>query len=339
MAKSEKGALTSRASQEPPAKADELIERKPTKSSRRTLEPQSLGELKEGILAAHQKCLTSMQSSVMHAANAGRQLLAAQVLVGHGNWTKWIEQNFTAETGLKKKTAERYMAVARNWEQILTALRSQMSESAEVGSQVSDQELLSELSLSDAYRLASVLAKSDEEAVQGATAATATFRPGVDWLMPDTIVSCASRLLGEIDCDPCAGSALNVPAKDRYGEEDDGLRPDADWGRTAFISPGNSSNTALFIDRAVALFREQRLSEAVFVLPVLVDTPWNDSLAEFPRAFVRRSLSVTYPGGGKSAKLKFPVEIVFLATKDRFAEFGDVFSEIGHVYLPHTTKS
>ncbi len=40
-------------------------------------------------------------------------------------------------------------------------------------------------------------------------------------------------------CDPCAGSALNVPAKSRYCEVDDGLRPDADWGSTAFISPGN----------------------------------------------------------------------------------------------------
>lgn len=318
-----------------PVNSGELSVPKPTKAANRPAASKSLGDLKAGILASHRLCIDAMQSTVLHAANAGRQLLAAQALIGHGSWTKWIEENFTSETGLQKKTAERYMSVAKNLQAILDAVRSERSGAMEDANLVSDQDLLGELSLSHAYRLAAALSRPAGASSQS----PAPVQPGVDWLTPEPIIGCAKRVVVEIDSDPCAAEVANVPAKLRYRKDDDGLRPEADWGRTAFVSPGHSPDTVRFVERTVALFRNQELSEAVLLLPLLADSPWVDSLAAFPRAILRRSLNVASTGSGKAMKLKFPVEIVFLAPKDRFANFAEVFSEIGHVYVPHVNKS
>lgn len=48
------------------------------------------------------------------AAECGRLLIEAKEIVGHGEWGKWVDAN--TEVGWRQ--SQKYMRLARNWEEI-----------------------------------------------------------------------------------------------------------------------------------------------------------------------------------------------------------------------------
>jgi hypothetical protein len=68
-------------------------------------------ELAARANACHERVIASVRKSLYAARDAGRALIKAKKLVGHGNWDRWKEQNFDAS----KETARIYMRIAREW--------------------------------------------------------------------------------------------------------------------------------------------------------------------------------------------------------------------------------
>ncbi len=67
-----------------------------------------LPELAEGIRREHKACSAAAQTALDHAFEAGRLLLEAKALCGHGNWGQWLTENFDGS----ERLAQQYMRLA-----------------------------------------------------------------------------------------------------------------------------------------------------------------------------------------------------------------------------------
>ena len=71
--------------------------------------PESLDDLAEQINQAHDRVLGNARLTLEAAAEAGRLLLRAKELCGHGEWLPWLERN--CKVGSRQ--AQRYLALAK----------------------------------------------------------------------------------------------------------------------------------------------------------------------------------------------------------------------------------
>jgi hypothetical protein len=74
-----------------------------------------LATLAEQINAEHAECKSALIKGGQRALNAGKLLLRAKELAGHGNWTEWLAAN----TNVGERQAQRYMEIAANEQKIL----------------------------------------------------------------------------------------------------------------------------------------------------------------------------------------------------------------------------
>ena len=72
-------------------------------------EIEKLTGLAEKINAEHRACEEALRSGLRHAVRAGELLAEAKGQVKHGEWGRWLEENFEAS----ERTAQAYMKVAR----------------------------------------------------------------------------------------------------------------------------------------------------------------------------------------------------------------------------------
>ena len=67
--------------------------------------------LAEQINRAHQEVQSALRQGVSHALDAGRVLLEAKQLVGHGGWGRWVSEN----CAFSERTSRVYMQLARDY--------------------------------------------------------------------------------------------------------------------------------------------------------------------------------------------------------------------------------
>ncbi len=79
------------------------------RTSNTTVDAGRLKTLAEKVNREHRHAQSSAQQAVKHAVEAGELLLKAKEAVGHGGFTKWIEENFEG----KPRHARRYMRLAK----------------------------------------------------------------------------------------------------------------------------------------------------------------------------------------------------------------------------------
>lgn len=65
-------------------------------------------EIISRIEEEHQACASSFAKSLEHAINCGNLLREVRLQAAHGEWRKWIDENFSAS----QRTAEVYMQLA-----------------------------------------------------------------------------------------------------------------------------------------------------------------------------------------------------------------------------------
>src|SRR5688572_24644980 len=72
--------------------------------------------LAERINAEHELAAGKAREAIEHARRAGEYLQQAKAAVGHGNWMSWLSTNCPH---IHERKAERYMALAKGWNDIL----------------------------------------------------------------------------------------------------------------------------------------------------------------------------------------------------------------------------
>lgn len=154
-----------------------------------------LQNLKKRILHEHQACQAAMRASVIHAITAGRDLNAAKLYVDYGSWQRWLAENFSRESGLSERTANRYMQLANQVPQLLATLRSE--DPSRVSADCSPEEMLANISLRHALRLISEPTTSTTLTTTGTspTIDKGTLAAGADQSWLDSI----AQLLNPLD--------------------------------------------------------------------------------------------------------------------------------------------
>jgi hypothetical protein len=75
---------------------------------------ESLAGLAGQINAAHLRAESAIRDGLAHAREAGKLLIKAKKLAGHGNWLPWLKRHCR----FSQRTAQVYMRVARLWPQL-----------------------------------------------------------------------------------------------------------------------------------------------------------------------------------------------------------------------------
>jgi len=84
----------------------------------------ALRDLAGRINEEHRLCESALRSGLGHALEAGRLLLQAKKLCGHGLWDGWLTDSFEGSD----RTARAYMRVAREWPKLADRFRQRVAD-------------------------------------------------------------------------------------------------------------------------------------------------------------------------------------------------------------------
>ncbi|MEK0184810.1 DNA N-6-adenine-methyltransferase [Microcoleus anatoxicus PTRS2] len=163
-------------------------------------------------------------------------------------------ENQLEQAGIGVRSAQNYMAIAKNWEIVeaktkLVALLTEENQPA-------------------------IGLKWALEAVRDEKKQLKSAAPPKDpdsWRTPNTkdqpVVSLVRQALGEIWLDPCSnsGSSSTIPAAVRYYKNDDGLAPQNIWNKTVFINPP-FSDPLPWVERCCLEIARGNVSAAIMLL-------------------------------------------------------------------------
>lgn len=147
---------------------------------------------------------------------------------------------------------------------------------------------------------------------------------------PRDVIDAAIACLGGIDIDPCSnarGADANVPARDHFTREDDGLS--REWHGTVYMNPPYGREVDAWVAKLIEEHRAGRVTQAIALLPARPDTQWYRRLRDYKRCEVEGRL--TFIGNNDPAP--FPSVIFYLGCDDAqfiycFDEFGDIFERV-----------
>jgi hypothetical protein len=314
-----------------------------TEDSIRAAAEVPLSSVKRNIRKHHEESRKSCNVAIVHAVEAGRWLNEAKKRLPRGKFLDWLKENFSGEHGGPSvRTCQRYMKVADGYPQLAEATAKGNPKAL-----IADaQNLLAGVSVRKALGMI-------QEAESGTTESPSSQRPrrsqahvarttqpaNVDLdeaLTPQSIIEAVSALLGEIDLDPCAESAEqhNVPAKNYYTADDNGLAPDRPWSGRLFIHPPLDS-AEQWIDRTLRELTAGTIREAVLLLPTRTDATWLRSLRGFAIAFMSERLQVRLPGQEQPQAMPEPMMLVFVGHQQRIGDFADACQSIAEVFIPY----
>lgn len=286
----------------------------------------ALERFREAILERHTLAMASMVDALLRRIECGALLYEARAIVPHKQWEKWLTDNFSAETGLAIRTAQRYMQDYRLFMGYVGEHAPRDGETTPVSPQM-QRELLLQYCRQFDEQDRKVRAEKDD---------------ANNWVTPKSVVEVVEAVLGSIDCDPCASiSPQAAPlGTTRYTIQEDGLAADRPWTGKAWIAPGHQGDLSRWAQKAVAEFEAGRLTDAILCLPV---TPLNlpSRLQECPVAISRSPLTVGYPTaeGIQARRLRVPHLFLYLSRTPNVEAFAHAFRDIAVVFGTAVTRS
>jgi phage N-6-adenine-methyltransferase len=253
------------------------------------------------IQAAHEAAQSAMRSAVSYAFEAGKLLMEAKKLVGHGNWESWVRES----CGFSERTAQGYMRLAR-----LDPEKAQR---------------VALLSLRDALK---ALAGSKGEP------ASLPYSENPEWYTPHKYIEAARQVLGNIDLDPASNDIAQqmVRASTYYTAETDGLVQE--WRGRTWVNPPYSKNLiAPFVRKLLDEYRDGNVPEAVLLTHARTDAGWFHEAADAAAAicFTCGRISFRTRNGTGNSPTDGSVFFYFGLNLGRFAV---VFGSFGLVYGP-----
>ena len=154
-----------------------------------------------------------------------------------------------------------------------------------------------------------------------------------EWYTPEIIIESVLELFGAIDLDPCSngkGADANVPAKEHYTREDNGLA--RAWHGKVYMNPPYGREVAQWVEKVSAEYQAGNISEAVILIAARTDTRWFNLLAKTGAVWcaVEGRLLFSTPGVKTSNAAPFPSAIFYLG--DNVQDFYHCFKHHGPIY-------
>jgi hypothetical protein len=146
-----------------------------------------------------------------------------------------------------------------------------------------------------------------------------------EWYTPPEIIKSVEFVMGEIDTDPCAEPAKNIPALWHYTAADDGLSQE--WQGRVYMNPPYGDEIGDWVDKAMLEYLRGHATEIIFLAPARPDTAWYRRFRDYPRCEIAGRLKFS----GHKNSAPFPSVVFYIGPNaDRFAY---EFSELGDVYV------
>lgn len=101
-----------------------------------------------------------------------------------------------------------------------------------------------------------------------------------EWYTPRAIIDSVLEVFGEIDLDPCSNSHINpnIPAKQHYTKDDDGLTKT--WRGRVYMNPPYGRDVRQWVEKIYHEFSEGNIDEAIVLVAGRIDTQWFNILAK-----------------------------------------------------------
>lgn len=150
----------------------------------------------------------------------------------------------------------------------------------------------------------------------------------IEWYTPKFIIGKIIKLFGgSITLDPCSNDKdnPNVPAINHFTKEDDGLNNK--WSGKVYMNPPYGREIEKWIEKICLEFEENRIQEAVALVPARTDTAWFRRLSIYPKLFIWGRLQ--FNESMNSAP--FPSMLVYFGKNLQM--FKIIFSDIGDTYV------
>lgn len=285
-----------------------------------------LCQYRDAILASHHEFVVTAMEGLRRAISCGEMLADIKALLPHGQWKRWLRENFEANTGLSERTAQRYIKTCSAWKSFLKSRGVEFSGSgSEIGGQ--HPEYLQEFQSGQAVATpCNRLTKSIETN---------------DWLTPDDVLSAVRTVLRSIDCDPCAAPAdwTVSLAEIEYSEAEDGLSADNNWPGTAWIAPGHLGDLTAWCHKAEQQLQTGHLTEAILCLPETMNN-LPRAILQYPVAISLAPMEVEYFSDGAIHRKTLTCRAMFvlMSAKPDVECFAAAFRDIAVVFRPATSE-
>ncbi len=280
---------------------------------------KELKHIEDSLNALQSKIVALAASLLFSMVLAGRRLLAAKKLQGHGEYTNWVEETFEGRISIR--TAQRYTNLASFAETNMLRLREVLKEI--IGDDVvdmSDDEVLANLPASKVFEL---IAYDKKDAQKGGKLAApiqtldVRFAAAITEFLgaPDLVLTTTPLGDGEIEAQ--ATVTGKDPAKGRNN-----------WTNTvvAILTNGTSASTS---EAICAAFNAKRVQEALLLIPA--DQLDSSSLIERPQLL----FTACHPFSASAGKLaEIPMTLLLISDEDRVDDFAKAFSSLGIVKVP-----
>ena len=285
------------------------------------LKEKFLADLRSEILSRHNNCIAVGIAHIRAIILCGELLLFAKSLVGHGNFNRWIEANFQADTGLSVRTAQRYIAKAKAFRKFLHSEGIKLDPNATTASFLDQDELLRQFANIPEFK--SRLTQQTEE-----------------WGTPVEIQKAVQAVTSRIDCDPCASSHFNAADTDSgisFDKSADGLAENSRWIGNVYLAPGSRTNVVPWLTKANQQLQLGQIDSATALIPATFTPAVIDQLGQAVICILKKPLGVNAwrENNFMEIELSQPMAVVFLGPHKHAGNFATVFQTLGQVFWPH----
>jgi hypothetical protein len=285
------------------------------------IKQETLDNFRVAILEHYTLAITASVNALMRRIECGALLYEARKIVPPKGWERWLDVNFSAETGFCIRTAQRYVQDYEKFRQKILPRVSENAEAISVPSQNMREILIEYCKEKDEEREPRT-SRSDADQVN-------------QFISPKAVIDPVETVLGSIDYDPCSSSSPQAVmlAKNNLKVADDGLAADRPWIGTAWIAPGHQGDFSPWAQKAVTEFEAGRLTDAILCLPV-TSLKLPPQLRSCPIGISRSPLTVGYPKdeGVRMKRLKTPSLFIYLSRTPDVEKFAKAFHDIAVVF-------
>ena len=145
----------------------------------------------------------------------------------------------------------------------------------------------------------------------------------VEWYTPRHITDKVLQVFGTIDLDPCSNPGEpNIPAKNHFRKEDDGLKQE--WFGKTYVNPPYGRSIRGWTTKLDNEYHGGNIDEAILLVPARTDTKWFNDIADHAVCLVRGR--VHFSNCSNSAP--FPSAVFYFG--DNTGRFVEEFKDLGN---------